>query len=135
MRTLALLAGPILLLSAAFAAGDDQKTPSIKEVMAKLHKGAKSPLATVKGQLKSSSPDWDAIQKASKDFAVLGASLAKNDPPRGDGAAWKKLADRYFADAKALDDAAQDKDKSSADAAFRKLSASCKNCHQAHKGQ
>src|SRR4051812_21504229 len=116
-------------------AGAQADTPTIKDVMNKLHKGANSPLGQLKGALASDSPDWESIQKKTKDFVILGASLAKNDPPKGEKESWKTLSDSYFADAKALDDAAHAKDKAAAQAAQKKLSASCKSCHTAHKGK
>ena len=120
--------------SRAFSGADDD-TPTIKEVMNTLHKGASSPLALLKGQLRRDSPDWATIQKETKDFVILGASLAKNDPPKGDKGSWKTLADGYFADAKALDDAANAKNLAAAQAAHKKLATSCKACHGAHKGK
>src|SRR3954454_12369739 len=116
-------------------AGAQAESPTIKDVMNKLHKGANSPLTQLKGDLAAPSPDWDAIQKKTKDFVILGASLAKNDPPKGDKASWKSLSESYFADAKALDDAASAKNKAAAQAAHKKLSASCKSCHGVHKGK
>src|SRR4051812_42429824 len=131
-----LVAGAVLVASASLIAGaQDDKTPTIKEVMGKLHKGAQSPLAKLKTQLGSSSPDWDTIQKTTKDFVILGAALAKNDPPKGGKESWQKLADAYFQDAKALDDAAKAKDAAAAQAAHKRLQASCKSCHGAHKGK
>lgn len=136
MKMLALVVGPLVLVSAALAAqGEDEKVPSIKEVMKKLHAGQRSPLAKLKGQLSADSPQWDEIEKTSKDFVILGAALAKNTPPRGEKAGWKKLSDRYFDDAKALDDAAKAHDKAAASAAQKRLGASCKACHTAHKGK
>jgi hypothetical protein len=127
------LLGLVVLTAGPVGAADE--TPTIKEIMGKLHKGANAPLAQLKTQLKSDSPDWDKVQKSTKDFVILGASLAKNDPPKGEASAYKSLATAYFNNAKAIDDAAQAKDKAAADAAFKKLSASCKACHTAHKGQ
>jgi cytochrome c556 len=132
VSVLALLALAVLSTGPAGAADE---TPSIKDVMGKLHKGANSPLGLLKAELKSASPDWDKIQKSTKDFVILGASLAKNDPPKGDVASYKALATNYFNNSKALDDAAQAKDAAAAKAAFNKLSASCKECHTAHKGK
>ena len=138
MKRLVCIAGALAVLGAAtlstvLAGGDD--TPSIKQVMVKLHKGANSPIALLKAELKSDTPDWDKVQKATKDFVILGASLGKNDPPKGDAASWKALAAAYFANSKATDDAASAKDLPAARASFAKLSASCKSCHVAHKGK
>jgi hypothetical protein len=133
-----LVCGAAVVLSiftaALLAAAQDEKTPTIKDVM-KLHKGANAPLGKLGKALKSESPDWKDIQKSTKDFVVLGASLEKNDPPKGDKSSWKKFADGYLADAKALDEAAKAEDKSAAQKAHGKIAASCKACHVAHKGQ
>ena len=130
---LALLATVVLAGRPADAVDDE--TPTIKQVMDKLHKGTNSPLAQLKRALKSDAPDWDKIQKTSKDFVILGAALGKNEPPRGKVESFKTFANAYYTNAKALDDAAQKEDKTAAQRALNKLSTSCKSCHTAHKGQ
>ena len=137
MKLQVLIGSALVVVSAATFAGRagaaDEKKPTIKQIMVKLHKGAKSPLAKVKSELNSESPNWEAVEKQSKDFVILGASLAKNEPKKGNKESWKQLADQYYDDAKALDDAAEAKDKAAASAAFQRLGASCKACHQKHK--
>jgi cytochrome c556 len=123
----------VILAATVLAASSDDKTPTIEQVMEKLHKGANSPLSKLKKALTASSPDWKSIQKNTKAFAELGGALPKNEAPKGDQSAYKKLADAYAANAKALDEAAQQEDIASAKAAFRKISVSCKACHNAHK--
>ena len=123
----------LLLTSAVLARPEADKTPTIKDVMNKLHKGANAPLAKLKTELKAESPDWKAIQDKTKDFVVFGAALGKNDPPKGDKESWKKLAESYLADSKALDKAAKAEDKKAAQEAQGKLAVSCKDCHTAHK--
>jgi cytochrome c556 len=139
MKKWALIAGTLLVVSLAFLSGESgveaEETLTIKQVMVKLHKGANSPLAKLKNELKAETPAWEEIEKQSKDFVILGASLTKNEPRKGDIENWKKLAVSYFQDAKSLDDAAKAHDKAGTEAAFKKLSASCKACHSAHKGQ
>ncbi len=115
------------------AAASQGETPKIKDVMAKLHKGSKSQSAVLKAQAEAKTPDWDAIGKTTKDFVILGAALEKNDPPQGEKASWKKLADKYFGDAKALDDAASAHDIEALKAAQKSMNASCKACHTAHR--
>jgi hypothetical protein len=117
------------------AAGADDSTPSIKEIMGKLHKGANAPLAQLKSALKADTPDWKGIQDLSKDFVILGASLARNEPPRGDRSAFERLASAYLESVRALDDAAKAEDKAQAQAALNEIGASCKACHTAHKKQ
>src|SRR4051812_36809458 len=139
MKRIACMAGVLaVFIAGAFVsgkagAGDD--ADSIKAVMQKLHKGADSPLNTLKTQLKSESPNWTKVQEESKDLVILGASLAKFAPPRGEAASYKKLATNYYNHAKAVDDAAQKQDAAATKAALTKLNASCKECHSAHKGQ
>ena len=88
MKLRVMLGGTIALVSAAVLAGragaDAEKTPTIKDVMVKLHKEANSPLAQLQGTLRAEEPAWEKIQDRSKDFVNLGAALAKNEPPRGD---------------------------------------------------
>jgi cytochrome c556 len=117
------------------AARADDSSPTIKEIMGKLHKGANAPLAKLKTALKADTPDWKEVQDLSKDFVILGAGLAKNEPPQGDKSAFVQLADAYYQNAKALDDAASSEDKAKAQAALNKIGASCKACHAAHKKQ
>jgi cytochrome c556 len=125
----------LAVLAAGRAGAQDGKTPAIKDVMDKLHKGAKSPLAQLKAQLKAESPDWSEVQKLSKEFVEYGSALPKNTPPRGDVDDFKKLATTYYENAKAIDAAARKEDKKAAQAAFSKLSSLCKTCHAAHKEQ
>ena len=134
MKRLACVASVLALLAASgLASSDDEKTPTIKEVMRKLHKGANSPLAKLKKALAADSPDWKSIQDTTKDFEKLGAALAKNDPPKGDKEDFKELAESYSKNAKALNDAAKEEDKAEAQAAFKKVSTSCTACHKAHR--
>src|SRR4051794_30586480 len=123
MKRLISGAGVVLtiLMVTVLAGAQDDKTPSIKDVMNKLHKGANAPLGKLGKALKSDSPNWKEIQNSTKDFVILGASLGKNDPPKGEKASWAKLSDTYFSNAKALDDAAKAEDKSAAVAAHGKL--------------
>lgn len=134
MKRLVCMASTLAVLALlAGAAAED--TPSIKEVMGKLHKGANAPLAKLNTALKSDSPDWKNVQDLSKDFVILGAALSKNGPPRGEKADYVKLADAYHGNAKDLDTAAKAEDKTKAKAALGKIGASCKACHTAHKGK
>ncbi len=112
---------------------DDQGAATIDKIMETLHQGRKSTLATLKTALKSSSPDWAAIQKQTKTYAKLAGDLPKNDPPKGDPAHFKKLAKAFAANAKALDEAAQKEDLAATKTALGKITRSCDTCHDAHK--
>jgi len=134
-QTVAVVLGLLALAAAGPAAAPDQKTPTIKQVMDKLHKGANPPIARLRKELQADEPDWAAIQKTTKDFVILGAALAKNEPPKGNKESWARLAKQYFDYAKAMDDAAEQKDKAATLAAHAKLRGSCAACHRAHKGR
>jgi hypothetical protein len=115
------------------AARADDSSPSIKEIMGKLHKGANAPLPRLRKALNADTPRWKEVQNVSKDFVILAAGLAKNEPPRGDRYAYMQLAVAYYQNAKALDDAAMTGDSAKAQAALTKIGDSCKACHAAHK--
>ncbi len=132
-KKIALLVGPVLLITAAVASGAGEKTPTIKDVMGLNKGGPKSPLGQVKSKLAEASPDWAGLGKLSKEFVDLSAALGKNEPPKGDEGSWKKLTDAYHADAKALASAVKAEDKAAAEAAHKKLATSCKSCHSVHK--
>jgi cytochrome c556 len=113
------------------AAADD--AASIDKIMEALHKGRRSPLATLKTALKGQSPDWAAVQKQSKTYVKYAVDLPKNDPPKGDAASFKKLATAFANNAKALNTAAEKEDLGASRAALGKIGGSCKSCHDAHK--
>jgi cytochrome c556 len=120
-------------LASQFARSDDEKTPTIKEVMQKLHKGPNAALAKLKKDLASDSLDWKDIQAKTKEFETYGAALPKNDPPKGEKENWKKLADSYFETAKKLNAAAKKEEKDGVQTAFAKISNACAACHKAHR--
>jgi cytochrome c556 len=136
MRSLICTASVMCLLVAAgvMSQGASDETPAtIEKIMDTLHKGKKSTLAALKTALKRQSPDWAAVQKETKTYSKFAADLPKNDPPKGDPASFKKLAEAFAANAKTLNDAAQKEDLAAANAAIRKLVGSCNSCHDAHK--
>lgn len=120
-------------LAIRIARSDDEKTPTIKEVMQKLHKGPNAELAKLKKDLAASSLDWSDIQAKAKEFETYGEALCKNDPPKGEKDDWKKLADAYFETAKKLNASAKSEDADGVKAACAKISNSCAACHKAHK--
>jgi cytochrome c556 len=130
---LAFVAMACLAAGSARAWDDDDETPSIKTVMDKLHKGAKSPLNTVKTALKASSPDWEEIQKQAKLFKKYGDALPKSDPPRGKKEAYAKLAKAYASSAKSFEEAAERENLKGARDSFKKISGSCTTCHKSHR--
>jgi cytochrome c556 len=119
--------------SSPAGAQSDDEMPTLKEIMAKLHKGSKAPLNTVKNALKNESPDWAKIETDAKVIEKLGAFLPKTEPPRGDKASYEKLAKAYASNAKKLEEAAEKQDLEKARAASKSLGGSCQTCHKAHR--
>jgi cytochrome c556 len=111
----------------------DDAPASIDKIMQTLHKGKKSAMATLKTQLKSQSPDWSIVQKETKTYAKFAADLPKNDPPKGDAASFKKLAQAFASNAKTLDDSAKKENLAATNAALKKINGSCQSCHEAHR--
>ena len=140
MRSLICAASLLGLLTAVVwtstpAGAQDEEKPTIKQIMGKLHKGTKAPLKAVQAELKGDSPDWGKVETEAKVIEKFGALLSKAEVPRGEQAAYEGLARAYGKSAKALNEAAGDKDLAKARAATKKLGASCKDCHAAHKPQ
>jgi cytochrome c553 len=133
IRPLTALAACAALVLVASSSGAEDKTPPIKEIMNKAHKGGDSLLATVGKDLKADKPDWDDVQKLSKQLVELGTALGKNKPPKGDQDSWDKLTKEYVETANTLVAAADKKEKKDAAAAQAKLAGSCMACHKAHK--
>jgi cytochrome c556 len=123
----------VVAWTATPAGAQDEEKLTIKEIMAKLHKGAKAPLNAVKAELKSDSPDWAKLEVEAKVIEKLGSYLPKTEAPKGDQASYEKLAKAYEKSAKALNAAAGEKDLEKAKDASKKLGASCKSCHTAHR--
>jgi hypothetical protein len=119
----------VLAIAPAFA---QEKTPTIKEVMTKLHRGADCLRARLGKALKAEAPAWDEVQQQTKEFAKLAEALAKNKAPQGEKESWERLADEFGKQAKALNEAAEKKSKLEAQAALAKLG-NCATCHKAHK--
>ncbi len=103
--------------------GDDKPKYTVKEVMAKAHKGAKG-----KKPLAARAAAGQASDEEKKLLVELYEEMAKNKPPKGDAESWKKLNDELVAAAK---DVAEGKD-----GAGKRLgnAMKCGPCHDNHKG-
>jgi cytochrome c556 len=133
-RLVAALVGGCLVafvLVGAPASADDS-TPSIEDIMKKLN-GKNGSHKLINKALETDPLDWDAIGKHAKIYADLAALLEKDKPEKGDEAGFKRLAQAYAKDAKALSDAAQKKDKDQVKTIFGKLKESCETCHEDHR--
>jgi hypothetical protein len=106
----------------------DDKAPAkplkeqVKELMAKLHKGDKAPLARARAELDKEKPDWDQLAKDAKAFGEMSELLKKNTEGY-------RSPEKYISSVAALAKAARDKDHKAATAAFAGLSQSCVSCH------
>jgi cytochrome c556 len=132
MKRLACAAAGLALLAVGVAVAAD---PTIKDIMTKAHKGGNSLLANMGKELREDEPDWNDVQKDSKELLQLGTSLGKNAPPKGDQASWDRLTKAYVANARTLEAAAESKNKAGAQAALKTLQGSCKECHMNHRPQ
>ena len=112
-----------------------ERKMSINAVMHKQYTVSKAPFVLIKKELAGERPDWKKVRDASKSFETLARSLQKNEPPWGEKASWKNFTDEHLGAAKALEDAAEARDKDAVMAVHRKLAASCKACHAAHRSR
>lgn len=119
------------LVASLSAALDD--VPSIGEIMIKAHKARTGLRSKIAREVRKSKPDWDAIQKNTKEFVKLASVLVKNKPPVGSEDSWKKLCASYCKQVKALDEAAASKDRRKVRQMVQRLGRSCQACHDAHQ--
>jgi cytochrome c556 len=117
------------------AGADGERTLSIRAVMHKQYTVSNSPFVRIKKELSAAAPDWERVWEETRKFVSLAAVLDKNDPPSGEKGSWKKFTGQQFGDAKAMVDAAEARDKEAVLVAHKRLAASCKACHNAHKFQ
>jgi cytochrome c556 len=111
----------------------DDKVPTIEDIMQAVNKKKGGLHSDVGDALKMGAVDWDTVQTKTKQYAAMAEFLGKNDPPKGSKASWEKLTKMYADDAKALNAAADKKDKATTASLHKKLSGECASCHRAHK--
>jgi len=131
----AILALSVVLLSltAKLAGGEDDKLPTIKEIMNEAHRCRTAYVRVVKEQLQKDTPDWEGAEKTSKELVRMGKLLARNTPPGGTRESWEHLTTLYIAHATILVDATQRKDMETALNHSKKLYGMCATCHRAHR--
>jgi cytochrome c556 len=138
MRSLMCVASVLVVLGVAgwlsqtAGAANQDEIPSIEKIMKTLH-AKKGKLNAVRAELKQASPDWAKVEEDAKEIVKFGGFLVKSEPHRGEKSSFEKLAKSYESRAKELEQSAQKKDREGAQAAMKKLGASCKTCHEAHK--
>jgi cytochrome c556 len=123
------------ILATGGLTAQDEKTPTIKEIMKKGH-GSKGLLTGIAQSARSGA--WDDAINDAKLLKSFGEGLGKNMPPRGDSVSWKKLTTKYKENTEAVAKSAEKKDAKGVTAALNKInpkSGSCKECHDSHKGK
>jgi cytochrome c556 len=128
MNSVALIALALLV-----GAGDkDDKPPTVKEIMQKLH-GPQGLRVKLSRDMRGDTPNWQEVQKDTKAMVKFAEVLGKSQPPRGEKPSWDKLAEQYISGVKALDTAADKQDTAALKTAFARSGGSCTKCHNAHK--
>jgi cytochrome c556 len=137
MKKLILESGLLVTVIAATLAvalgADAARKLSTSAVMHKQYTVSNAPFVRIKKELNSETPDWAKVQEASRRFLALAESLEKNEPKWGDSASWKKQTSRHVDDAKAIENASGARDRDAVLAAQKRVSASCKGCHDTHR--
>ena len=110
------------------------KDPAVKELMSKMNDEKKGIRTDIIKGLDKDDPDWDALQKLTKDYLDSAKAVGKLAPPRGDKDSWAEKTKEFGGLAKDLDDAAKTKDKGKTKAVVTsKLGQTCRECHAAHR--
>src|SRR5262245_16418380 len=104
----------LLAILAFGAAGADDSTPSIKQVMKTLNKGENCLCKELGKDLKASSVNWTDLQPKTKKFVTLAEAMSKGKPPRGEQTSWDRLCKEYVQEARDMDQAAQRMDQAGA---------------------
>ena len=114
--------------------GGGPSNPKIKAIMVKLSKGKTSLTPVIGQELDSETPDWTTIQPQTREYHALTIDMAKEEPAKGSKDSWAKLSGDYAALAADLEKAAEAKNRDAAKDVHGKISASCKACHDQHRG-
>jgi cytochrome c556 len=83
--------------------------------------------------LKAKDPNWEDVQKQTKDWVAMAETLGKQKPPRGTDASWKTQTTKYLGLVKDVDAAAQKKDADGMKKGLATIGNSCGGCHGQHK--
>jgi cytochrome c556 len=85
--------------------------------------------------LKAKDPNWDEVQKKTKDWVSMAETLGKQKPPKGSDESWKKQTDKYLGLVKDVDGAAEKKDLDGMKKGLGAVQNSCMGCHSQHRGK
>jgi len=108
------------------------ESSAIEKIMEKGFKkgGVRHQLTT---EIEKNSPNWEKVQKNTKEFSQLCDELCKQTPPKGEKDHWTKLTGTMAQNAKKLEDLAAKKDQANVKAIMSKINGSCKDCHDVHR--
>jgi cytochrome c556 len=123
----------LLPMLAALGAADAPSPPTIRTLMHRQYTVSRAPFKIIGAEIDAEVPDWEKVRLAGEKFGALADDLAKNTPRHGSPDAWRRRMAQHAADAKAMQDAARDRDLDALRAAHRRIADSCKTCHAAHR--
>ena len=124
---LVLLSG-LILAAGVSASADDDKVPPVKKIMQSQH-GKDGSLPKLEKGLKGT-PDWEELQKLSKEYAKQIGYMTKNESPDASKKdLWKKLTDKIAKSGKDLDDGVKKKDDKEALKVIKDIRGQCMGCH------
>jgi cytochrome c556 len=134
----AVLCGAVLALSQSsegVRAEDkkEEKKLTTKQIMSTGHKGADALFAKAQAAVKAKK--WEDAKGPTDELAANASLFPKATPPRDDKKTWEELSKKYTTDTKSLADAVEKKDEAAATKAIGALNASCKSCHENHRGK
>ena len=132
-RRFPLMLATMPLLLAAMAADEGPGSPSIRALMHKQYTVSRAPFKVLRIESDAPAPDWGKMQQAGEKFSGLAAVLAKSKPRHGPEESWRNLIDQHVADAKAMAEAVKAHDLAALRTSHRRIAASCKACHEAHR--
>jgi hypothetical protein len=128
-----LLAAGLLAMRAGTLAADGERTPSIRAVMHKQYRVTRAPFKLIQQELDSPMPDWDKVAEAAREFVALAAYLDKNEPKWGEKVSWQQFTALHMQEAKAMERAADERDRAALGAVHRRIETACDSCHDAHR--
>jgi hypothetical protein len=123
----------VYLSAGVRVSADDEKLPSISEIMKKAHKKTDGYLDKLTAEAKGGK--WDDAKDDAKSLLLAGEALGKNTPPKGEAKSWEKLTAKYVESAKGVSEAVEKKDSKAVTDSIGAIRKSCGACHSAHKGK
>lgn len=123
--------GMVALVLAAGGAGTaaEDKTVDTSTIMKKSFKDKNNYQTAIPAAAKGGK--WEDATKLAKEWAELGAALAKNKPNKGEAKAWDSQCAKFADSTKAVLKACEDKDAKAVEKNAKAFN--CGSCHKAHR--